>query len=392
MGGKRKLAELAGISETQIFRYLKGKSSPPMNNIIALAQAANISPAWLFAGGSLHHGKVLSLPSRQQVQIMQKFLQTFEEALLNYPYSVPNLRKSYFAPLIFWEHIRRITFESADITPRRQMLLQSLYFLDQFESEDLLKVLTHGVIALAEGEEMNTSMLRQLAESITEANIHSFNGPIGKLYFERIGTSLKPALRKKLQDVLGSVYSTLGTQHPLKILDVGCGNGRHLAYLNQNIANISKLAGVDGAEQSIARAKKLEKSGHFTAGTVQLGDARELPYPDDSFNFVHCFSVLQYLPTGLHAESDAQKMMNELYRVLEKGGVLYLNTRAGSQTEFVPFIQEHNEMSLTSLAEKSGFDVQKVHIYEQEENPGLLAGASAPQAYLKRIELFAKKL
>lgn len=47
-----------------------------------------------------------------------------------------------------------------------------------------------------------------------------------------------------------------------------------------------------------------------------VGDALDLPFPDNAFEIVICSQVYEHVP-------DAQRMMDEIYRVLVPGGVCY---------------------------------------------------------------------
>lgn len=50
VGGKRELANLSGIHETQLYKYIKGANSPSIAVAVALAQAGNESLDWLLLG------------------------------------------------------------------------------------------------------------------------------------------------------------------------------------------------------------------------------------------------------------------------------------------------------------------------------------------------------
>lgn len=47
LGGKRKAAKAAGISESQLYRYLNGQSIPTWPPMVELARAAGVSLDWL---------------------------------------------------------------------------------------------------------------------------------------------------------------------------------------------------------------------------------------------------------------------------------------------------------------------------------------------------------
>lgn len=91
-----------------------------------------------------------------------------------------------------------------------------------------------------------------------------------------------------------------------KTLDVGCGEGEFLR-LNKNA-----IVGVDLNERAV---KKLIEDGYI----AKVGSAIDLPFPDATFERVHCRNVIEHM-----AIPDAYKLLKEAGRVLESGGLLVL--------------------------------------------------------------------
>jgi ubiquinone/menaquinone biosynthesis C-methylase UbiE len=94
-----------------------------------------------------------------------------------------------------------------------------------------------------------------------------------------------------------------------KLLEVGCGVGIDLIRFARGGAQVT---GVDLAEQSIDLAKKyFQHTG--LPGDLLLGNGEALEFDDNSFDVVYAHGVIQYT-------ADAQKMVDELYRVVKPGG------------------------------------------------------------------------
>jgi ubiquinone/menaquinone biosynthesis C-methylase UbiE len=72
------------------------------------------------------------------------------------------------------------------------------------------------------------------------------------------------------------------------VLDVGCGKGHLLYEFTQAVPGIS-VSGLDISEYGITHAKKEIQSN------LQLGNCIELPYPDDSFDFVFSLNTFHNL-------------------------------------------------------------------------------------------------
>ncbi|MDO6682957.1 MULTISPECIES: S24 family peptidase [unclassified Oceanobacter] len=53
VGGKKKLADAAGISESQLYRCIKGASATTVEPLVAMAKAANVSIEWAISGEGL---------------------------------------------------------------------------------------------------------------------------------------------------------------------------------------------------------------------------------------------------------------------------------------------------------------------------------------------------
>jgi SAM-dependent methyltransferase len=92
-----------------------------------------------------------------------------------------------------------------------------------------------------------------------------------------------------------------------RILDVGCGKGFMLYDFAQLIPEIM-VAGVDISEYAIANAKEEVKP------FVKVGDARELPFENDSFDLVISITTVHNLE-----REGCKKSLQELERVSSGG-------------------------------------------------------------------------
>jgi len=74
----------------------------------------------------------------------------------------------------------------------------------------------------------------------------------------------------------------------MRVLDVGCGKGFLLYELSQVVSGL-EIAGIDISAYGIANAKP------EVAGSLQVGDARSLPFAADSFDLVISLGTLHNL-------------------------------------------------------------------------------------------------
>jgi ubiquinone/menaquinone biosynthesis C-methylase UbiE len=92
----------------------------------------------------------------------------------------------------------------------------------------------------------------------------------------------------------------------LRLLDVGCGTGHHMARLARRGFEV---AGVDGSEDMLKHAR-----ANNPGAEIRRADVEQLPFADASFDYIVCIEVLRYLP-------DSSRALREMARVLRPGGV-----------------------------------------------------------------------
>jgi ubiquinone/menaquinone biosynthesis C-methylase UbiE len=98
-----------------------------------------------------------------------------------------------------------------------------------------------------------------------------------------------------------------------RVLDVGCGDGFWLRFFLRLGAQPQNLSGIDLLDKRVEQARDLSPNMDLTAG-----DARSLPYPDDSFDLVTQFTMF----TSILDPAVKQQIANEMLRVLTPGGTV----------------------------------------------------------------------
>lgn len=105
-----------------------------------------------------------------------------------------------------------------------------------------------------------------------------------------------------------------------KYLDAGCGTGLILRHLPKG------SVGIDINPRNISKAKK-----HAPHAKVVLGDIEALPFKDDEFSTIVCTEVIEHQP-------DPKPTVEELKRVIKKGGVLIGSVPSSSPIWFLRFL------------------------------------------------------
>ena len=114
-------------------------------------------------------------------------------------------------------------------------------------------------------------------------------------------------------------YDRLGLRSGERLLDLGCGGGRHAFEAARRGAQVVALdAGASEIDQVRAVLAAMAQAGEIAAAgqaAALRGDARRLPFADGSFDRVIAAEVLEHIPEDTAA-------MAELARVLRPGGTL----------------------------------------------------------------------
>ncbi|MBI4777854.1 class I SAM-dependent methyltransferase [Candidatus Desantisbacteria bacterium] len=112
-----------------------------------------------------------------------------------------------------------------------------------------------------------------------------------------------------------------------RILDVGCGNGRHIVYLAKEGF---RVCGIDISQKSLdIAAKWLSREGLLDpTPELKQGCITAIPYMNEYFDIVICFGVLDHL-----FFDDIQTAIAEIDRVLKPEGIVFLSLRSTRDTD-----------------------------------------------------------
>ncbi|HEY6698234.1 MAG TPA: class I SAM-dependent methyltransferase [Acidimicrobiales bacterium] len=120
-------------------------------------------------------------------------------------------------------------------------------------------------------------------------------------------------------------YERLGLAPGDRLLDLGCGAGRHAFEALRRGAHVVAFD-YDEAELKdvAAMAAAMEQAGDIPVpggSATTRGDATRLPYPDGTFDRIIAAEVLEHIP-------DDEAAINELARVLRPGGSMAVTVPA----------------------------------------------------------------
>ena len=120
--------------------------------------------------------------------------------------------------------------------------------------------------------------------------------------------------KKKPQDEVAALHNLFRSKKVKKILDLGCGSGRHLVYFAKLGYDV---CGIDVSPEAIKLSEKWLADEGLAAG-LQCKDMQRLPWPDRFFDAVFSVQVIEHN----HLEP-IRKIIKEVHRVIHPAGYFF---------------------------------------------------------------------
>jgi SAM-dependent methyltransferase len=112
------------------------------------------------------------------------------------------------------------------------------------------------------------------------------------------------------------VVETLGASYVKRILDLGCGTGRHVVFF----ASLGyDVYGFDASPKALSMAQEWLQEENLTASLMEHLMENPFPYDDDFFDAVVSIQVIHH-----NLMKDIKKTVSEIERVLRPSGLLFV--------------------------------------------------------------------
>ncbi len=175
--------------------------------------------------------------------------------------------------------------------------------------------------------------------------------------------------RREISDLIGTAEG--------RVLEIGAGTGANLGYYSNQV---TEVVGIEPVEAMLEKARTVvQEAGHDFPVSLQVGDARELPFEDDSFDSVVACLVFCTIP-------NPDKAAEEMRRVLKPGGRLVFYEHVASSRPRVRSWQKRLNPMWRKLAcgceitrdtrqlfESAGFRYDHIKDFEHPKVPSLMA-------------------
>lgn len=116
----------------------------------------------------------------------------------------------------------------------------------------------------------------------------------------------------------GNPLENLHLDNDETMVDLGCGTGKDIFLTRIKYPNSGIIYGIDRLKEMIDKAEKVKQIKKFNKIEFRQGSLISIPLENESVNKAISNCVI-------NLEPDKQRVYNELYRILKKGGKFYIS-------------------------------------------------------------------
>ncbi|MBR1524457.1 MAG: class I SAM-dependent methyltransferase [Lachnospiraceae bacterium] len=135
------------------------------------------------------------------------------------------------------------------------------------------------------------------------------------------------------------------------ILDIGCGGGYNIKRLLEASAG-ANVAGIDISEESVRKARKINKTEFGKRCSIYKGSVGSLPFDDESFDLITAFETVFFWP-------DLKSNLHEVLRVVKpEGSFAIINNYGDPNIDWekkVPCMKRYTAEQIQEFMASAGF-------------------------------------
>ena len=152
-----------------------------------------------------------------------------------------------------------------------------------------------------------------------------------------------------------------------EILEIGCGGGYNIRRILEASKN-AKVIGIDISEESVRKAKKINKAELGKRCEILQGNVGQMPFKDGQFDFATAFETVFFWP-------NLPVNLLEVFRVIKAGGCFAVINNYGDPSidweKKVPCMKRYTVKEIKIFMEAAGF---KIITQETKDNLFLVIG------------------
>lgn len=140
------------------------------------------------------------------------------------------------------------------------------------------------------------------------------------------------------------------------IIDLGCGGGYNIKRILHR-CDIGSVVGFDISEESVRKAKKVNKDELGKRVSIVRGSVSQIPFSDESFDLATAFETVFFWP-------NAAEDIKEVFRVVRPGGQFAVINNYGDPNidweKKVPCMTRYTAEQIAAFMEAAGFDTVNI--------------------------------
>ncbi len=185
-----------------------------------------------------------------------------------------------------------------------------------------------------------------------------------------LGHQILDRMNKSHEEMAQWGVSHFEVKDDSKILDIGCGGGRNIERFSAQISANGRVVGIDYSEVSVEKSIELNKKA-IDDGIVNVlqGSVSDMPFYDETFDIATAFETVYFWPDFIND-------LKEVYRVLKKGGFIFICNEAvyreGKMDKYDDLVELldmkiYSEDVLEKSLEKAGFEDFRAYLNDEND-------------------------
>lgn len=142
-----------------------------------------------------------------------------------------------------------------------------------------------------------------------------------------------------------------------KLLDLGCGIGRHSIFFAENDFRVEAL---DLSDSGITKLNEISRTKGLNIST-QISDMLSLPYENNSFDCILAYHVVYHAD-----EAGIEKTIKEIDRILKNSGEAFITFNSKNSSSYGD--PKNQSLSDNVLIKKEGHEAGIPHYYADKKD------------------------
>lgn len=138
------------------------------------------------------------------------------------------------------------------------------------------------------------------------------------------------------------------------LIDIGFGSGYNIYHIHKKYK--IKTIGLDIVDETVNSYNRKEIKNSYAIKIDPY--INNIPFKNEEIDYIICSHVLEHVPDDKH-------LLNEIFRVLKRGGIAFFNIPINEGNIIIPtHIRKYTPKSFKQLLQQYNFKIIEEHIYD----------------------------